>query len=65
MGAHEISTRLHLSRQRVSQLTSQSNFPRPLADLRQGKVWHADDVETWIKHHRPTPSCPACPGEPR
>ena len=27
-------------------------IPKPLADLAQGKVWLADDVEAWMKVHR-------------
>ncbi|MEV4280813.1 helix-turn-helix transcriptional regulator [Actinoplanes xinjiangensis] len=60
-GAHEI--RLHfggISRQRVYQLTSRTDFPEPVADLAQGKVWLADEVEAWraarqaviVKHRR-------------
>ena len=53
MGAHEIRIRLGgVSRQRAYQITSRSDFPKPLADLAQGKVWLADDVEAWMKVHR-------------
>ncbi len=49
VGAHEIRVRLGgISRQRVYQITSRSDFPRPVADLAQGKIWLADDVEAWI-----------------
>jgi prophage regulatory protein len=54
MGAHEIRVRLGgISRQRVYQLTSRSDFPAPVADLRQGKVWFSGAVEAWIKTRRP------------
>ncbi|WP_430787192.1 DNA-binding protein [Actinoplanes sp. G11-F43] len=47
MGAHEIRIRLgNVSRQRAYQLTSRADFPRPIADLAQGKVWRAEDVDT-------------------
>ena len=53
MGAHEIRIRLGgVSRQRAYQITSRSDFPKPLADLAQGKVWLAEDVEAWMKVHR-------------
>lgn len=53
MGAHEIRVRLGgISRQRVYQLTSRADFPAPIADLRQGKVWRADDVERWATARR-------------
>lgn len=49
VGAHEIRIRLGgVSRQRVYQLTCRDDFPTPVADLVQGKVWLAADVETWI-----------------
>ena len=53
MGAHEIRIRLGgVSRQRAYQITSRADFPKPLADLAQGKVWATDDVEAWMKIHR-------------
>jgi prophage regulatory protein len=53
MGAHDIRIRLGgISRQRVYQLTSRSDFPEPVADLAQGKVWLVADVEKWIISRR-------------
>jgi predicted DNA-binding transcriptional regulator AlpA len=53
MGAHEIHLRLGpISRQRVYQITSRASFPKPVAELAQGKVWLATDVEEWISVHR-------------
>jgi prophage regulatory protein len=53
MGAHEIRLRLGgVSRQRAYQITSRADFPTPVADLAQGKVWLTDDVEAWMKAHR-------------
>lgn len=55
VGAHEIRVRLgRVSRQRVYQITSRADFPRPVADLRQGKVWLDEDVEAWLTA-RPSP----------
>ncbi|HEX5204174.1 helix-turn-helix transcriptional regulator [Paractinoplanes rhizophilus] len=53
VGAHEIRLRLGLSRQRVQQLTHFSTFPKPIAELEQGKVWRSEDIEAWILAHRP------------
>jgi prophage regulatory protein len=54
MGAHEIRMRLGgISRQRVYAITSHRSFPEPIADLAQGKIWRASDVEKWIAEHRP------------
>jgi predicted DNA-binding transcriptional regulator AlpA len=56
VGAHEIRIRLGgVSRQRVYQITSRAAFPQPVADLAQGKVWSTDDVDRWIREHRPEP----------
>ncbi|MFI7543821.1 helix-turn-helix transcriptional regulator [Actinoplanes sp. NPDC049599] len=57
MGAHEIRVRLGgVSRQRVYQITSRADFPKPVADLVQGQVWRAEDVEGWITAKRPQAS---------
>ncbi|MBB2947807.1 putative DNA-binding transcriptional regulator AlpA [Actinoplanes lutulentus] len=54
MGAHEIRVRLGgISRQRVYKLTSRDDFPRPVANLEQGKIWRTRDVEAWIRAKRP------------
>ncbi len=54
VGAHEIRVMLGgISKQRVYVITSHRNFPDPVADLMQGKVWRKADVEAWIREHRP------------
>jgi prophage regulatory protein len=54
MGAHEIRVLLGgITRQRVYQLTSRPTFPEPVADLSQGKVWLAAEVEEWLANRRP------------
>jgi prophage regulatory protein len=53
MGASEIALRLGITRQRVYQITVRFDFPRPLVTLAMGSVWLADDVEMWIREHRP------------
>jgi prophage regulatory protein len=54
VGTHEIRVRLGgISRQRVDQITKKPSFPKPLAELAQGRVWLADDVAAWLKTHRP------------
>lgn len=53
MGAHEIRIRLGgVSRQRAYQITCRQDFPTPVADLAQGKVWSQEDVEGWFRKHR-------------
>jgi len=52
MGAAEICVRLGSpSRQRTYQVTRKADFPKPVAKLRQGSVWAADEVEAWMKAH--------------
>lgn len=54
MGPAEIGIRLGgLSPQRIYQITQQPNFPKPVARLIMGSVWHRDDVERYIREHRP------------
>ena len=53
VGATEIRDLMHgISRQRVYQLTKHKDFPEPAASLAQGKVWLADEVETWLAQRR-------------
>ena len=60
VGAYEIRVRLGgVSRQRVYQITSGEGFPRPVADLAQGKVWLAADVEAWAQANRRNSASPA------
>jgi prophage regulatory protein len=56
-GAHEIRVRClgGVSRQRAYQITGWPDFPKPVADLEQGRVWVADDVDGWVKTHRRAP----------
>jgi prophage regulatory protein len=53
MGAREIEERLGVSRQRVYQLTRREDWPEPYDTLAMGSVWRTEDVEAWIKEHRP------------
>jgi prophage regulatory protein len=41
-----------VSRQRTYQITGRPDFPKPLAELKQGRVWPADEVDAWIRAHR-------------
>ena len=53
MGTAEISRRLKVSRERAYQLTGRRDFPEPYQRLAMGQIWDAEDVEAWIKVHRP------------
>jgi predicted DNA-binding transcriptional regulator AlpA len=53
VGAAEIADLLGgVSRQRVQQIVSRADFPKPDHELRMGKVWRSADVERWITEHR-------------
>ena len=52
VGAHEIRSMLGVSRQRVHQLAMRPDFPKPIAELAQGKVWVLADIQAWISLHR-------------
>ena len=54
LGAAEIGRLLGgLSRQRVQQLVSDEDFPKPIARLDKGKIWWRADVERWATENRP------------
>jgi prophage regulatory protein len=53
MGALEVQQRLGLSKKRADILMSRPDFPEPIARLGRGRVWAADDIEDWIRVHRP------------
>ena len=58
LGLCELSTRLAVSRVRTDQITRRDDFPAPIADLSQGRIWWAPDVEEWIQKHRPQDTQP-------
>lgn len=49
MGVAEVATLLGVSRQRVTQLAKQEDFPAPAAALAAGPVWESADVERWAR----------------
>ncbi|WP_433796438.1 DNA-binding protein [Actinoplanes sp. CA-252034] len=54
VGAHELRMMFgEISRQRVHQITARPDFPRPVADLAQGKVWLAGEAAAWRARRRP------------
>jgi prophage regulatory protein len=53
MGAWEIRQRLGYSREWVQRLITRRDFPEPYAVLKMGSIWAAEDVEAWIREHRP------------
>jgi predicted DNA-binding transcriptional regulator AlpA len=49
VGPAEVAGLLGVSRQRVTQLASRDDFPKPEADLAMGKVWKRVDVVRWAR----------------
>ena len=47
VGTAEISELLGVSRARVTQLSQQRGFPRPIARLQCGRIWDRDAIEEW------------------
>jgi hypothetical protein len=52
-GTSEIADRLGVTRQRGHVITRQKGFPEPYDELIMGSVWLVEDVEAWIREHRP------------
>ncbi|MEV6638075.1 DNA-binding protein [Actinoplanes sp. NPDC051470] len=53
MGMHEVRMLLgDVSKQRAYQITNKTHFPKPAADLAQGRIWRAEEVEAWVAEHR-------------
>jgi predicted DNA-binding transcriptional regulator AlpA len=53
LGAAEIAKMLGVTRQRVHQLSSDPDFPKPDAALSAGKIWTRSSIETWMEAHWP------------
>jgi prophage regulatory protein len=54
MGPSEVAEHLGISKQRVIQLRHiNSKFPKPVAELKCGPIWLAEDIEQFAKIPRP------------
>lgn len=62
-GVYEIADSLGVSKQRVHQLSTDTDFPRPVAVLKAGSIWDLDDIDEWRTTMRPTSS--ATPNVPQ
>jgi hypothetical protein len=62
-GLTEIARYYAISRQLAAKWTTRSDFPEPLAELAQGKVWDGDAVIAWADRHGRVKG--GGPGEPR
>jgi prophage regulatory protein len=49
VGAQEVAEMLGISRQRLTQLASRPDFPPPVAELAQGRVWETAAIREWAR----------------
>lgn len=49
VGAAEIAELLGISRQRVHQLATRDDFPKPIVRLSIGRVWERDEILAWMR----------------
>jgi hypothetical protein len=49
VGVAEVAAELGVSRQRVSELSQQVGFPRPVASLAAGPVWLASSIKRFVE----------------
>ena len=54
MSTAEIIASVGLSSARIYQLIADGTFPLPVAKLRVGRIWLADDVEQWNRDRKVT-----------
>lgn len=47
VGLHEVAEMLGVSRQRADQLARERDFPKPVADIKAGRIWREADIEKW------------------
>jgi predicted DNA-binding transcriptional regulator AlpA len=52
LGLHELAELLGVSRQRADQLARYQGFPKPVAELKGGRIWKRGDVEKWERARR-------------
>lgn len=48
-GLHEVAEILGVSRQRADQLARYAGFPKPVVELKGGRIWKRSDVQRWKK----------------
>jgi prophage regulatory protein len=49
VGVAEVAAMLGVTRQRVNQLVSRPDFPKPEVELSAGRIWRREEVETWAR----------------
>jgi predicted DNA-binding transcriptional regulator AlpA len=49
VGISEIAEMLGVTNGRVSQLTHEDNFPKPLDRIKAGPVWKRQTIQRWLE----------------
>ncbi|HEY5200704.1 MAG TPA: hypothetical protein VIJ31_07310 [Acidothermaceae bacterium] len=58
LGAQEVSSALHISRQRVMQISTRPDFPAPIARLAATPVWSAASILRYAENRNTAPGRP-------
>lgn len=54
VGLAEIAAKLGVSQPRAHQVANDPRFPKPVAELKQGRVWREAEVDRYVARHRKT-----------
>jgi len=49
-GLAEVAEMVGVSRRTAARYVNRSDFPEPVARLRAGPIWLAEDVDTWVRN---------------
>jgi prophage regulatory protein len=49
IGMGELIKLMGVSRSRVAQISSRTDFPAPVASLIMGSIWNLDDIRAWAE----------------
>lgn len=52
VGLAEIAEMLGIRTPTAHELTADPRFPKPVAELRMGRVWRRSEVERYVERHR-------------
>jgi prophage regulatory protein len=53
VASREVQGMLGVSRTRAYQIANSRSFPDPAVVLSVGQIWRTEDVEQWVRQHRP------------
>lgn len=53
VGVAEIAEMLGVTPGRASQLANGAGFPKPLDEIKAGRIWKRQTIQRWAEVHRP------------